>query len=276
MSFEPIEESRALGEPIYLYLFRYGVAPDAYYAYTDADQPITVGSYTYTPIPIDVDAITASGTLDKSSITIRTPRTTGLAELFRVYPPSQVVTGTIFQGHANDPLLDFKAIWTGRIISCNREQFEAQFTCEPVSTSLRRNGLRRHYQYGCPHVLYGNGCRANKANATINTTAGNINGTTIALPTGWNGAIDPIKFVGGLVEFTGANGSQTRTILSANSGAVQVAGVPLGLVPGNNVAVVLGCNHQMNDCTALHNNILNYGGQPWIPTKNPVSNVSQY
>jgi hypothetical protein len=44
--------------------------------------------------------------------------------------------------------------------------------------------------------------------------------------------------------------------------------------------VVLGCNHQAyaeegGDCQPLHDNIVNYGGDRWIPLKNPIGNLQQ-
>ena len=274
--FEQFEESRAKGQPIVLFLFMYGDSANSFYAYTDAEQPVEYNGHTYQPIPIDCDPVSASGTLDKASLTITTPKTTGLAELYRIYPPSQVVNGVIYTGHFGDPDAEFKAIWTGRVLSCSREQNEAKFTCEPVSTSLKRNGLRRRYQYGCPHVLYGPSCRANKAAATRTAAATAVAGLSVSLNPGWNGSFAATSFIGGMVEYVTSEGTQIRTILQAASGGVQLAGVPRGLEPGMPIDVILGCKHTVDDCRNLHNNILNYGGQPWIPTKNPIANVSQY
>lgn len=275
--FETIEESRTKGQPIVLFLFLYGDTADAYYAYTDAEQPVEYNGYTFRPIPIDCDPISSSGTLDKASLTITTPKTAELAELYRIYPPSQVVNGIIYTGHFGDPDSEFKSIWTGRVLSCSREQGnEAKFTCEPISTSLKRNGLRRRYQYGCPHVLYGPSCRANKGAATRTAAVTGVAGINLSLNNGWNGSVAPASYIGGMVEYQTSSGTQIRTILAASSGGVQVAGFPRGLEVGMPIDVILGCNHTMDDCRNLHNNILNFGGQPWIPTKNPIANVSQY
>jgi hypothetical protein len=32
----------------------------------------------------------------------------------------------------------------------------------------------------------------------------------------------------------------------------------------------------MSDCQDVFNNILNHGGCPWIPLKNPIGNRNQY
>jgi hypothetical protein len=153
---------------------------------------------------------------------------------------------------------------------------------EPVSTSLRRPGLRRHYQYGCPHQLYGPHCLANKAAATVASTVASLAGATVTLNSGWNGAFAADKFLGGMLEWTAPGGStDRRTILRITGNVLSLSGIPKDLAPTDAVDVVLGCNHKAyaedgGDCLPLHNNILHYGGQRWIPTKNPIGTNNMY
>ena len=55
----------------------------------------------------------AQVTLDKSTLKVSMDIGTDLAELFRIYPPSSVVTLTIFEGHIDDPDGEFLAVWAG-------------------------------------------------------------------------------------------------------------------------------------------------------------------
>src|SRR5690606_25380278 len=137
-----------------------------FYAYTDAETAVVFEGITYVPIPISRSAVKASGTLDKSALKVSVPINAEIAELFRIYPPAQVVTLVIRQGHIGDPDSEFLVHWSGRVLSTERKDSECEFSCEPIATSMRRTGLRRHYQIGCPHVLYGPRCRASKALAT--------------------------------------------------------------------------------------------------------------
>lgn len=275
MTFAAREESRYLGQPVDLYLFRYGDAPDAFFAYTDAEDAITDSGILYRPIPIMRGAINSSGTLDKAALEIRTPQNVELAELFKLYPPSQVVTLIIRQAHIGDPDGQALVIWTGRVLGCKRVVNEATYTCEPVSTSLKRAILRRHYQYGCPHVLYGPQCKASKAAATATATVKAVAGPVVTFDAGWNGSTPLNKFRNGLMEWLSPNGSREvrsvlRLTLALGEVSVVLGGTALGLSADMEVSIVLGCNHNGDDCEDLHNNILNYGGQPWIPTDNPI------
>lgn len=270
MTFAEREESRYGGQPVTLYHFRYGTATQAFYAYTDAEQVEIFDGVPHAPIPIKRSSIQATGSLDKNALTITTPINSELADLFRIYPPSQMVVLTIRQRHFGDE--DALLAWTGRILSVERRDSEAIFTCEPINSSMRRTGLRRHYQYGCPHVLYSPQCRADQGKATITSSVLAIPyANQIELAPGWNGAIAVEKYNGGLFGWDTDIGPELRTIMRIMEGRVIVLNGPVReLEVGQGVRIALGCNHQTSDCTNLHNNILNYGGQPFIPLSNPL------
>ena len=242
------------------------------YAYTDAERPFTFKGIVYQPIPIRCGSVNASGKLDKSLFEVRVPRSAAIADLFRAYPPSQPISLVLRQGHLNDPNEEFLAVWTGRVLSSSREENEMVFACEPTSSSLRRPGLRRNYQIGCPYVLYGAGCFANKDAATKITTVSSMTATTVTLPSGWNSPWAASKFAQGMIEWETDEGTkEIRRILRINTNTLTVSGLLRGLAPGKTISVILGCNHQTSDCQTLHNNIHNFGGCPTIPTKNPLS-----
>ena len=66
MSFGAIERTRAKGRPVNLFYVKYGSAPNSFYAYTDAEKPITNNGVTYQPLAISRGKIVVSGTLDKA------------------------------------------------------------------------------------------------------------------------------------------------------------------------------------------------------------------
>jgi hypothetical protein len=270
MSFLSKKASRYGASPVNLYLVEFGSTPNAYTAYTDSDQPVTFNGKIYAPIPIARGNVVAQGNLDKSTLQITTPINTRLAEQFRVFPPSQVVRVTIYEGDVEEN--EYLLVWTGRILSCRRTKSQAEFTCEPVTTMLKRVGLRQNYQIGCAHVLYGPQCLASQSAGTITRTIEQVLATKIVLGVGWNSAILAEKYINGMISWENQNGREYRTILKiVNGQTLNLGGPTSGLVSGSSVDVILGCNHQMNDCLSLHNNIHNYGGQPFIPLKNPIN-----
>lgn len=270
--------SRFFGRPTELYRFTYGPNPNDSRFYVDGERTILHAGDTYSPVPIKRGSTSNSGSLDKSTMEVSMPHTLAIPQLFRVYSPSHPVTLTVFQGENADPDAQFIAVWVGRVVSIAFEGIEAKLSCEPVSTSFRRSGLRRNYQYMCPHILYGPQCGADKIAATAATTAYAVNGRSVTL----NGLLSsPDRYIGGMLEWvTPAGIAEARTILSATTvsgrSQLQLTGIASGLLPGRTVSVVRGCRHTLPACIEDHDNAPNYGGDPWIPTKNPIGNVSPY
>lgn len=291
MTFTLLETSRRQGQPVNLYLFIFGgeegdsPAP-LYFGYTDAEQQIVDNGFTYEPVPVMRERIHSTGSLDKGGLPLRLPRDIEFAERFRVYPPSQVVTLIIRQGHLSDlPTPQFLVCWSGRVLSVGREGDQCVIVGEPISSSLRRPGLRRHYQIGCPHVLYSQGeglCNANEAAATVTATVDSVSTTSVTLVAGWEGAFAAVKFVEGMLKWLNDDSQiEIRKILSISGNVLSLGGFTRDLLAAMSVSVVLGCNHRKDatddgDCLPLHNNIQNYGGCDWIPIKNPIGYRNQY
>lgn len=270
MTFAARENSRTLGQPVDIYLFRWGDGTNDYFAYTNAEQPLTVDGVTYQPIPISRASVVASGTLDKASLEVRTPTSAELAEKYKLFPPSRVVSLVIRQGHIGDPDHQFLAIWTGRVLGSKRAKSEAIYTCDPISTALRRTGLRRHWQYSCPHTLYGPMCRASKSFATVPASVASFSRAVVTLNPGWQ--VDSSKhfYTGGLLEWDVGADQEVRTIWKIDGDVLVLSGPATGMTSGQAVRVVLGCAKIVTDCADLHVNLPNFGGQPWIPKVNPI------
>lgn len=286
MSFLKFELSRYLGKPVDLFRVQYGPNAADVYRYTDAERPITTGGETFEPHQISRDKITASGTLDKANVEVYTNRSSPLFELFRAGVPNHVVTIEIYQGHVDDPERDFRRIWVGKMINFGLAKGgRVTFTCEPTGTLVRRNGLRRNWQIGCPHVLYRQGegqCNANIVRATKTVTVESISGVRINLTAAIPGltAANAVKFFSGgqayWLDNRGAQDRRTIVAVSSDARAITVSGANLTLAPGRQISIVYGCPRSMDGCATIHDNIVNYGGMPWIPTQNPFGTTNRF
>lgn len=262
------ERSKRGGRPVNLFRFRYGPWDSDVYAYTDHEAAIVHQGITYAPVPIERGAFSSSGSLDKQSLEIAMAGDSEVAELFRVYPPPQVVALTIFQGHVTDPENEYLAIWVGRVLTCAWRETEVALQCEPARTQLRRVGLRRHYQYMCPHVLYGSQCRASEAAATQQARVAGVSGRFLTLE---SAPANPDHFVGGIVRWRDAvERVNARAILAVAGEVLTLGGIPQELAVGAAVEVLYGCGHTLEACRDVHDNVANFGGHPYIPTKNPL------
>lgn len=282
MPFSIFETSRSGGDPIMLYRVTYGTGPGDFLALTDAEEDITIEGVAYRGRQaIHCPDITASGTLDKSTLELLVAFDSPLTELFRTAVPDNVITLRILRAHYGDvdegvlPPANVIQIWGGRILNFEVDgDYQVTLSCEPIGTSLRRAGLRRPFCIGCPHILYGSACRADEATFSVVASVVTVDENTATLSAGWNGPFDPSKFARGVLSFAGPFGRVKRSIVRVSGDTLTLAGSLDALSAGAEVVARLGCDHTMDDCKNTFNNLPNYGGFPWIPTENPVGQKS--
>jgi len=265
--FNSYERAIQLGKPVELYEFTNG---GVHYYYTSADHNVVLDGKTYTAYAMKRTEISISEEKGKNNLTVRAQRNLPVADIFRVQPPSEVVTLSVFRTHEADPDGEKVAIWIGRVLNCKWEKTsEVAIYCEPVTGSLTRPGLRRLYQRQCPHVLYGTKCGINKTDYLTTAELTVISGTTLTSPTFGGEAND--YFAGGFIQFDLPDGNTDRRFILSHTGNDIVINTPSSdLFVGINVNAYPGCAHTTSVCDSKFSNILNYGGFPMIPSKSPM------
>lgn len=277
MTFARQETSRESGAIISLYRFEYGVRDSDIFTYTDFDTPIDFGGATYTPIVIGREDIKATGGLDNTDIKIQVTPNAPVVEYLQTRSPTQEIAIRMFDGHLDDVDTEFRPVYAGRVIGSTRGDIYFEITCESIVTSMRRVGLRRSYQRSCTYALYGPGCdAARRVRAQLLPTV--IGGNFVQFPDGWSGDIPTSKFEGGYISWVDDETAarHNRMILRITPGEVRLDGTTEGIEPDTEINVFAGCNHLLEDCRELHENVNNYGGQWKIPLENPVGYVNRF
>ena len=276
MTYNAYETGVASSRPVELYEFNYGTN---YYRYTSAVEPVVKAGNTYLPFPIGRGATNSSSENAQSTVTVTAAGNISVADLFRVQPPSGVVTLTVFARQLDDPDAQFVVIWMGRVLGAVWKQGEVEFSCEPVDVSLNRNGLARKYQKACPLVLYGSRCGVNANSFKVTVPAGNwtLTGAILSVPSLVGYAAG--YFAGGYIEYenivTGI--AEVRSIRWSEAGNLEIPLVPRGLENAPEIRIFPGCDHTTgaNGCLKF-SNMLNYGGQPYIPDKTPFGGTQLF
>lgn len=277
MSYDTEEISVQSGAPVELFDFAQGVVE---WHYTSAELiALTVSGETYTSASIERSEIESTQEKARNKVTLTVPRNFPVAELFRVSPPSEVITITIRRLHRADITASPESLivlWIGRVLSCEFAGAQAKLSCEPITVSLARIGLRRVYQVNCPHVLYGDGCGLNKDDLENSTTVSALSGLNLSCL-----GLDPaFSFAGGFVVWENDDGVFERRFIE--SATTSTAGSPevttwvltllnpfVGLSVSDPILVYPGCDHTLTTCDEVFDNAVNYGGQPYFPEKNP-------
>ncbi len=285
MSYAEIDASREDGQPYTLFLIVYGDDPENYFAYTDSDRLVTREGVAYLPTVIGRQKIESSGNLDRKTLEIDISPNASVVQFYRDRTPPGAVSLTIWQGHHTDATSEARVIWKGRILSLEQKRPFCKINAEPLSTTLRRAGLRRNYQRGCPHVLYSTGfgeCKADKEQHKVVLNPLVVGQNFLEVPEDFSGDIPFGKYISGYLQWQNDddNATETRTIirssLNGSNRQLILNGTASGMSLTTSVSLYVGCNHRRSDCADLHNNIVNFGGQYAIPRQNPFGYVNRF
>lgn len=270
MTFSAVETSEQDGQRVELYLFRRGAS--AFY-YTSADHDVTYASKQYLSRALSRSAIESTAEMGRSKLTIQSPRDFEIADLFRAAAPGDVVTLTLLRLHEDDG--EAVTIWNGRITSARWFASTAEMTGEPVYTSMLRYGLRKAYTRQCPHVLYSGECGVNKTSYAVAGTVSGINGLDLTISQA--SAYANGYFAGGMIEYQPTTGVFERRFIRSHTGTTITLPFKVhDLVGGESVTLYPGCDQTTATCESKFNNLLNHGGWPFIPTKNPFGGAPLY
>lgn len=278
MSFLSQEQGTDTASPIELYEIRYDAA--AWY-YTSGDAPFTDPSTLrmYTPIEIGRGEINKSNDFAKNNLQVTVRRDAEFLNLYRVAPPSSVVSLTIRRVHRTDTATQIVVIWKGRMLSVAWAPDVATIECESIRASVQRYGLRRQFQLQCPHVLYGAACGVPKASHEVVTTVNSINNLIVTCSD--LVAYPDNHFAGGYIEWLSnempANERRTIVTSGATLGTLELMAAAVGLSVGQQVRVYPGCDHSLGagGCQKF-NNTPRYGGFPHTPNKSPFTGEPIY
>lgn len=264
MSYSTVEVSMSSGQPVELYEFIRGVSV---WRFTSADRDITYSSNTYKSLAISRSSIKLNEDVFKSGISLTMHRSEIFAAELLVYSPDMPTTVTLFRGHYGDN--DYVSYWKGRVVGASASGNNIEVECESVFTSSRRPGLRAHYEYNCRHALYSAKCGAPASSNKVGLkVASMISSTKLSMigadayANGW--------FSGGMIQYGGGY----RFIISHTGNTLELTRPLAGLQAGATVDVYKGCDHSKETCNSKFNNIVNFGGFPWIPSKNPLGGGS--
>lgn len=114
-------------------------------------------------------------------------------------------------------------------------------------------------QHACNHVLFDKQCQKVRGDFTDTVTITSINGNSISI----GGVLRPLDYYAfGAVKHVATK--QLRMIVSQD-GSVITLNVPfVGANVGDAIDVSSGCDHSLRTCRDKFDNVINFGGHPYI------------
>lgn len=263
MSYTEKEQSLICGEPVELYRFKRG---NIYWTYNSSDISITYAGKIYEPVLIRRGDIELTSNSLKNLLKIELDRTNKFAIDFISIPVEHITELVIYRGHRKQFLnssFDFVEYWKGYIYAVKFLPKTVEIIASPKTNSLKRSGLMRKFQRSCSYQIYSSRCTVLKTNWNRDGEIISIDGTKIEATifgieeNGW--------FTGGLFEAD----NQNRMIIWHEGNFIRIAHRIFSLEVGMSFNAYAGCDHSTSACKNKFNNKINYGGQEFIPNKNP-------
>lgn len=265
MTFDLIENSNDEGRPIYLYAFTLGAAT---WRYTSSDADVILNGYKWQAVAISDDGVKLTGEANTDGLTITGPSTLAPVQMFIGTPPSQAIMVAIYHYHEGDG----EAVlgYVGEVMQVNQpEPGTATISCDTISASMQRDGLRLAWQRTCPYALYDPiTCKADKTLTALDLVVSDTVGNDVQFNL-LAGTPDG-TFDGGFIEWEHpSRGTEFRGIEVQLGVMCTMFGLADGLYYGLHVKAYVGCNRTTTDCVNRFDNLNNYGGVPDMPGKSP-------
>jgi len=255
------------------------------WTYTNAPYPIEFNNEVYLPAAVSHSEVESKQDVARADLDVTFDIQNEAASRWLKDSIETMVGLTIWEQDDSDDGGDTHVIWKGRLAGTKPKGAEIVLSFDSVFTSLQRPGLGARYQRMCRHFLYGRRCKVPKANFAVRAVPTGVNGVSVTVPEAAN--YPPGYFAMGLIELPDG----TSRLIASHSGSTIVMmrgsvslnklfneqgyGQSYGMVYGG-LAVTLypGCPRDRQTCNDRFNNLPNYGGFDWIPSRNPFNGSS--
>jgi len=263
MGYTDKEQSLIFGEPVELYRFKRG---NTYWTYNSSDMSIIYDGRTYEPVLIKRSSIGMNLNSLKNFVKIEVDKTNTFAANYIFVPVDGIVEVTIYRGHDGD----YVTYWKGFVHTVGFNSRTAIIVVGSKSTSLKRSGLMRKFSRNCGYPLYTTRCTVLKGDYKISGTISSISGLEIVATI--FGTKSDNWLTGG--KFIVENYSRMIVYHNQSNEKIVIAHRIPDLTVGASFDAFAGCDHAATTCKNKFSNGINFGGQEFIPNKNPFSGDS--
>uniref|UniRef100_A0A6M3L3F5 Bacteriophage phiJL001 Gp84 C-terminal domain-containing protein n=1 Tax=viral metagenome TaxID=1070528 RepID=A0A6M3L3F5_9ZZZZ len=232
------------------------------WAYTSDRREIAIGPTTYSPKAIQRSELNFE--FEKQEISIKMPYDLSPADLFILFNPSTVLWLEIKKSSG-------ALVFVGKIVSCSFDIDLAEATMKAISIQALMKGKipTRTYGASCPHELFDSGCGLSSATwaVLLNTSSVTLDSGRRIFTSAAIGGYASQYFAGGYVTLS----YQSSYIINQTGGQITLLFPLLLWADDMSLTVYPGCDKTLSTCENKYNNIINYGGCPWIPTRNVMT-----
>jgi len=281
MTYVAKEQGLYTGNPQELYYFTWGDTPTEYF-YSSTDETESYGGDSYVPYPIQRSSLGLGSDVLTLTVPIDCPVVAALQYQLKL-------DLTIYREHRNDAAT--VVIWKGRVRGVRYLGNIAELECWTLLKLLELPMPQYIFQVGCNWQVYSDRCGLDPADndveghaLTTSITVDSIDGSKVIsedldIDSGaYSESMYDEYFTGGYIEWTDGDGELHRRFIvesDCRSGVDSYIKIltpfPSGFVATESADVITGCHRNKGHCHTKFatSNLVNYGGFPWIPNRNP-------
>lgn len=252
------------GRPIELYHFQ-NMQDLTIWSYNSGDTNIIYDGRIYVKELIRRDFIELNSNSLKTRVNITFDLFNSFVRSYIQEPLEGIIQLIIYRQHHGS----YVTYWKGYVAAV---QFRPRIAIVSVSLKtnrLKRFGLMRKFTRACGLALYSTWCTISKDDSDYYRDGNilTISGTTITATI--FGTEEDGWFVGGI--FKTDDSSCLQKIIYHVGTTIKIGRSVSSLSVGDGFRAWAGCNHAQATCDTKFSNKLNYGGQLYLPDKNPFS-----
>jgi uncharacterized phage protein (TIGR02218 family) len=245
------------------------------FRYTDSNEPIGYAGLTYYPYPIKRNKISFSSDLKVDETNLTFANNWGVENAIA----KDMLAGAdvrIIRVDRDIPDDSNVILFDGEIGDTKIDGLNVFARCQTLDF-LNIELPAREYQVACNWRIYDTYCGLTVADYTVDTTVTSttrnvLTGTYVAGTSVTGALADDYWTLGWAKSNSGMNDEVIRQITSHIGMTITVVPpFPFDFISGTDtLELVTGCDHSVTDCGDVFNNLINYGGFPFIPNQDTM------
>lgn len=267
MTYDAFEEGQDTSRPVEFAVITIGAET---FRYTSAEDDVVVSSVTYTALALDIGDHFVGPENRSNLVELILPASNAFVKKYRQSVPGSRAFVEVFRYQRDDGgTPEVRSTFKGVVdaVTFNKNATEAAVTVIPLIGALSRSLPRCMYHGACNHELYNvDTCMADKTDSAFRLSAAisSISDSTVTIPGA--AAFGDGFFNGGYIELSGITDS--RLVLT-QTGDVFTVLLPFFTDPTGVTAIAqAGCDRLIPTCKGTFDNVINFGGFAFVPTKN--------
>jgi uncharacterized phage protein (TIGR02218 family) len=260
--YEAHEEGRTK-KPAELYHVWFG---STHWRYTNGDVAVTYNGNVYSRADISRGVVSFDSTLEVRKLDVIFARSSRPMPEFIAQNPAEPLWIEILRLHREQSPYEAGVIFIGQISNVAFKGLDGMAECVGFESYLRQPIPVYRYQPECNWEVFSARCKLSDTAYKIDAVLTDLSADGLELTSAAFGTKDDHYFRFGKAVFNG----HSRLITYHVGEIIKIRYSIPYLAIGSTVETTAGCDGDIETCRDKFNNVVNFGGHPYIPLDNPV------